>query len=363
VQPTDHDGVRAMTRLAVLLTALAAGCTTTPATTGQPDGGGGGGGGGDDGGIPATEACSGDVSSCIGGTFTTTGFSVGLAGAHVELHRVYPYGTPQPLAVNPVALDGTYAFNGLAAWGHYYLRAVGKFTPPSGNAVSIDTVVGPVTIPSTGPVALVLKPVEIELLESETSQQSLSFEWASAHVFDPASGAELTDATVTLSAGGQQLAMPYGTNISGGQSYFVQPSSSVPAAATYTLQVTDPIFSAAQTWQLVAAPPSYQAGMVAPLDGAKIPVGQALAVSWQPEPASDYAVVELFQQQGSSYASRYTSPLADGPDVTQETIPGTALAQAGTYLLNVQVARASCPVTADGCVYGASITGGTLTAQ
>ncbi len=350
-----------MTKLGLLYLALALGCSTSPAATAPADAGGGP-SGGDDGGVPATESCSGDVSTCIGGTFSTSGFTVGLAGAHVELRRVYPYGNPEPLALTPVALDGTYAFNGLAAWGHYYVRAVGKFTPPSG-PVSIDTVVGPIAIPSTGPTALVLKPVEIELLESTTTQQPLSLEWASAHVFDPASGAELTDAAVTLVAGSQQISMPYGANIEGGQSYFVQPSSAVAAAATYTVQATSPSFSGTSTWQLVAAPPSYQAAMIAPAAGATVAVGHPLAVSWQPEPASDYAFVELFQQAGSSYASRYASPVADGPDVTQETVPGADLAQAGSYLLNVQVSRASCPATADGCVYGASITGGPLTVQ
>jgi hypothetical protein len=349
-----------MTRLALLaLASTAVACTSSPAPSGGADAGGVDAGNT----VPTTESCSSDVSHCIGGTFATSGFTVGLAGAQVELHRVYPYGSTTPLAVTPVALDGTYAFNGVAEWGHYYVRGIGKFTPPSAPAVSIDTVVGPVVVPSTGPIALVLKAAELELLETKTATQPLQLEYASAHLFDPGSGSELTNATVTLSVGGSQIPMPYGTNVSGGQSYFVQPSTSVPAAATYTVQASDPALSGTATWQLVAAPPAYDAAMIAPANGATIPVGQALAVSWQPEPLSDYALVEFFEQQGQSYVSRYTSPLADAPDVTQETVPGSAIAQAGSYLLNVQVAKANCPATADGCVYASSTTGGTLTAQ
>jgi hypothetical protein len=80
--------------------------------------------------------------------------------------------------------------------------------------------------------------------------------------------------------------------------------------------------------------------------------GAPLAVTWKPVPAASYSILELFVGQAPSPS--YVSPGADAPDTTTETIPGSALSAPGVYLLNVVYSDATCPATADGCVYNDS---------
>jgi hypothetical protein len=86
-------------------------------------------------------------------------------------------------------------------------------------------------------------------------------------------------------------------------------------------------------------------------------------VTWQAQPMASYSQTELFQQQGTSYVQRYVSPTVDAPNVTTETIPASALGSSGTYLLNEDYASATCPTTADGCVYNLSTAAVNLTVQ
>jgi hypothetical protein len=51
------------------------------------------------------------------------------------------------------------------------------------------------------------------------------------------------------------------------------------------------------------------------------------------------------------------------PDVTTVTIPASDLAAPGTYLLNQSFVHATCPATADGCVYNVWTAAETLTAH
>jgi hypothetical protein len=169
--------------------------------------------------IPATAVCTGDPTACLSGTLKTSGFTATFPYAEVQLYRVFPSGDAMPIQSQELATDGTFAFSGLAAWGHYYLRGVAQFGPPSA-PVFVDTYEGRLAIPTTAgaSIDLVIQPVVVGVAESEESG-SRGVTYATAHAYNPASGVELTDATVSFVAGGVTTAMPYTTDPTGSKSY------------------------------------------------------------------------------------------------------------------------------------------------
>jgi hypothetical protein len=148
--------------------------------------------------------------------------------------------------------------------------------------------------------------------------------------------------------------MPFIVNVGGAKSYFVQVDQGTPAAAAFTIDVVHQSFAAPATFHLTGEIPTFDGSVQSPAAGAKIAVGQLLVVAWTPEPRAAYTLVQLFHRAGSSLASKYTSPAPLGLDVSKETIPAASIDAAGTYLLNVQFSKPTCPLTADGCVYNAS---------
>jgi hypothetical protein len=139
--------------------------------------------------------------------------------------------------------------------------------------------------------------------------------------------------------------------------YYVEFPTPVPAAATYQVTVSHPSFGAAPvTFNLTADPPMFDATLTMPMAGATVPVNAAIPVAWPAQPSVDYELIELFFQMSNTvYMSVYASPTPDGPDVTMDTIPAAPVNAVGTYLVNVAFAKASCPATADGCVYGNTV--------
>jgi hypothetical protein len=291
-----------------------------------------------------------------------------------SLYRSFPQGTAQPLQTQLVANDDTWAFSGLQPWGHYFVVIIDDFkvSGGAGPAVgsSISTIAGPLTVPAAAPDAgaalhVQVKPVQLAVLESRPAGVSWQVQWASAHVFDPSSGAEIKNtAQVTVDVGGAQTTMPWVNDPSRGSLYFAQFPAATAAQATYAITTSDPLLGAMPlSWSLVADPPSFGGAIMSPADGATVPANTALAVAWGAQPAADFEYTELFaRNDAGAWSLAYTSPQPNDPTTTGETIPG-ALLLPGKYLLNAAFAKANCPATADGCVLAEAVAVAQFTAQ
>ncbi len=309
-----------------------------------------------------TGTCSGDAAACVSGTLITRGFNVPFTSAKVQLYAVFPYGKSTPVAEASVTGEGKYAFSGVDPAGRYYVQGVARFGSGTG-AAAVATVAGPFTLPLAQAVELHVRPVFLEALQQRPTGGALALSWASAHVYDPGTAAELLDAKVTLHADAQALDMPFTTNLSGQKSYFVQlTTKSAPAAIG--IDVAHASFVGGATYSLAPETPDFDPAIAQPADQAQIAIGQPLDVTWTASPRAAYAIVELFAAApGGGFTALYASDAPRLPTVTKETIPASKLTAAGMYLLNVQMSRPSCPTTADGCVYNASTAAVNLTAK
>jgi hypothetical protein len=308
-----------------------------------------------DGGIgtpQATLTCRGDANGCLSGTLAGKPLGNTFAAAKVELYNVYPYGSGQPIAAVPLALDGTFAFSNLAPGTHYYLRGVARYGSGT-SAASVPSIVGPLTVPGSASIAITIRPVFLEVLQGRPTGGQTDVTWASARVYDPHSGAELTDASVSLRQGGGELAMPYGQNVGGTKSYFANLPPNTPGATSFRITTSHKALgSAPLEWNLVGEPATFDGSITTP--SGPVPANVPLTVTWVAQPLASYSVTELFVTRGTTNTLVYVSKAANAPDVTTESIPSTALASNAVYLLNVNYTKATCPATADGCVYNLS---------
>lgn len=304
--------------------------------------------------VPPTAACTGDPTACLTGSMSLDGFTATYQAAKVELYRVFPNGTVAPQASQILAKDGKYAFSGLLPWAHYYLRGVVRFGDPKTGA-SVASLRGRFAVPVAAGATFDLKviPVQLEMLETVVDT-TRTLQFVSAHVYDPASGRELTDATVTLLDAGAPTPMPYVAGAGGAKSYFVQFSPGKATTGPFQITTAHAAFgTAVPSWELATEAPLFATStLTSPTEGSTVPAGQPLDVTWAAQAAADYSLVELFAKQGASFTSKYTSPASIASDVTKETIPASSLAPAGAYLLNVDVAQAACQLTmSKGCAY------------
>ncbi len=298
-------------------------------------------------------ACTGDAATCVSGTLATRGFNGAYASAKVQLFAVFPYGKATPVAETTVTADGRFAFSGVDPGGRYYVQGIARFTT-AGAANAVATVVGPLTLPLARGVDLKVRPVFLEALQQRPAGGALALSWVSAHVYDPGSGAELTDAKVSFHDGAQALEMPFATNLSGQKSYFRRIAKG-DAPTALTIDVAHRAIPGGATFALAPETPDFDPAVAQPVEQASVAAGQPLDVTWIANPKAAYTIVELFAAgAGGTLTAQYASDAPRSPSVTKESIPASALASPGAYLLNVQMARPSCPVTADGCVYNAS---------
>ena len=305
-------------------------------------------------GVPTTDACVGDASRCLSGAVLSSGFGA-YSAAKVELFRVFPIGGAAPSASMTLAKSGKFAFSNLDPWGHYYIKATLLFGDKT-SAAAVGSLRGRLAVPVTnGQTAdVAVTPVELEVLETNVGG-TRTLQYASAHVFDPVHGTELTDATVTFSssAGGAQP-MPYTTNLSGAKSYFIQFASPAPNQGAFKIETSHPSLGTVKTpWDLTPEPALFGApALTSPVEGATIAATQPLDVAWTAQLASDYTLVELFRKGASGFAAAYVSPLSLSPAEGRATIPASSLGTPATYLLNVDSAQAGCQVApSQGCTY------------
>jgi hypothetical protein len=313
--------------------------------------------------IPRTEACVGRKSLCLAGTVTAHDFKASPMTSQVALYRVFPHGDAAFVDRVPVALDGTFAFSKVPAWGHYYLEAQATFVEGT-NAHTVASITGSFTVPASGaPIPLVVRPVFIEVLQQASPSAATTLTWASAHIYDPMTGAEVKTGTVFLSANGKTVPMTYGVNAAGMESFFATVPAKTPGGTSFKITTSyRELGSAPVTWNLVGDPETFQGSIVSPKG--VVPADKPLEVTWvkQQDASYSYTITELFQVNGSAPVLRYASQ-ATAPDQATDTIPGSDLASTGTYLLNESYVDAMCPVVADGCVYNAWTAAETLTAD
>lgn len=337
-----------------------------PSSTAAPDAGEGAGDGGEvanlDGDVdaevtPTTEACTGVATTCLSGTAAPSGFTVAPKRMKVELYREYPASGAVPVASVPVALDGTWAFSSLGTWGHYFVQLVADFGQP----VSLSSVVGALTVPSTGsPIALRVLPVQLSLLQQGPPGGPQLLVSALGYVFDPLTGAPVSNATVAVVVGGTPQAMTWTQVAASTYAYLFTAPSMTPAQATYTVTTSQP-GGATSTWQLTApTTTTLMPNLTAPAGGATIPANQPLTVEW-PAQAADAETVELYAMAQGTWSSVYASPI-EAADVLQQTVPSTDVT-AGSLLVNVQFLLGGCPPTADGCVAAGVVASAQVTAQ
>jgi hypothetical protein len=153
--------------------------------------------------------------------------------------------------------------------------------------------------------------------------------------------------------------MPWGPDLSGQPSYFVQFATPPPAQSSYVI-TTAIAGEAPSTWQLQATEPTFDGAVTSPANGAMVSANAPLAVTWPAQPLADYELTELFARSGGAWAQSYTSQQPLESAAAGETIP---IGAPGAYLLNVIFAKASCPPSADGCVFANAVATAQLTAQ
>jgi hypothetical protein len=315
-------------------------------------------------------ACVANPTGCLTGTAAASTFTTTPAQMTAKLYRVFPYGTEQPLG-GPQLVDdaGTWGFGGLPdagldPWGHYYVQVEADFNVDAGVGAAVAAIVGPLGVPSSGqPIAVDVPPVQLNVLESRVPGGPMRLQWVLAHVFDPASGAEIKGGptwTVTIAIGGTSQPVPWSSADGGVGAYFFEFSTPPAAQPSYTVTVSGAEDGGAPaTFQLVADEPAFDGAIVSPDNGASVPANSPLSIVWTAEPQADYEVVQVFQSSG--FASVYVSPQPDPPDQTEETVD--AGLEAGSYLINVSYAKTNCPATASGCVQANTVSAANVTAN
>jgi hypothetical protein len=235
--------------------------------------------------VPKTLACAGNKSTCLSGTLAVKDFTAKPTATRVILYHVFPHGNVAVVASTPVALDGTFAFSHLDAWAHYYLQGEARFDKGA-NSYSMITNVGSFTVPATQtPIPIVIRPVFLEVLQNAPSGGATTLTWASAHLFDPSSGAELTAATVSLTANGTSYPMPFGVGAGGTKSFNVSLPEGVPGGTSFTITTSyAELKGSPVTWTLVGEPATFGGGIVSPTG--TVPANEALTVTWQAQPSA-----------------------------------------------------------------------------
>lgn len=313
---------------------------------------------------PASDG--GDGTYCLSGSVDTSAFTAPVAKVQANLYELYPSGNSVAALFQFPDSDGRWAFGSLFPGLNYYVQIVVTFG--DAGAPSVYRLFGPFTADSAGtPIALRIKPVELDVLQSGAGPGPMSISWARAHLFDPATGSEITGGgSVALQIGDASTPLPWDTTSAAYVYTFPEPP---PAQPTYTFTTQASADAGVATWELVANPPDVDGGITAPTAGAAVSGSAPISVGWTPEPV-DYVSLELFQNDGTPDAAVWNLvyPAAnDESAAIHSAVEGTGTISVdggfapGQYVLNVDYENSSCPATSDGCVAAASAAAENLT--
>jgi hypothetical protein len=309
---------------------------------------------------PAHASCSGAATSCLSGTATTK--SVATPQRYVaNLYDTFPLSGTAPVVAQEVAQDGTWAFSGVSNGTHYYVYVVAVYgeAPDGGGGTSIAANVGPLTVPSSGAsVDVVVQPVQLTVLESSNAGGPLDLQSALAYTFDPATGAPSGgNDTVSIVVGGTSVPMPW-TAISPSQhAYYATFTTPTAAQSTYT------ITTSSGPYGLVATAPTFTPSITSPANGATVPAGQTLDVTWTAEAAADDELLYVYTQgSGGTWAAENVASEPLAPGVAQGILPASAIV-AGPLLVSTAFVVGSCPASAGGCVLSEAVASSQITAQ
>jgi hypothetical protein len=330
--------------------------------------------------IQADAPCVADAGPTfsLSGTAGISGFTAPLAdftkmspgSVLVSLYGLFPYGTQPSVNATPqkVPAGGTWTFRCLPAGAHYYVQTVAHFNVADAQPATVGAVVGPLTVPSSGPVDVRVQPLQIQVLESRPAGSATrQLQWALVHFFDPATGDETTGgATVAIGAGGSApTPIPWRSDAPASRAgaYYLQFVSPPTAMPSYT--VTASLGSTSLASKVVADPPTFDGAITSPSDGAAVAAGMPLTVAWTAQPQADYEIVELFAKAPGQLINAYTSPKPAGPTVTQELVPvpGISAGMPVNYVLSVSYSKTNCSPDAAGCVQSNTVSTATLVAQ
>jgi hypothetical protein len=306
---------------------------------------------------PATATCGDAGASCVSGTASVRSLSTPQRYVAM-IYDGFPLGGPHTVAIQEVAKDGTWAFPGLSDSTHYYVQIVAVFGESSdgGGGSSVEATVGPLTVPPTGPVPIVIKPVQLTVQEATSSSGALEVQSALAYVFDSATGALSKGGdTVSIQIGGKAVPMQWTQVATNTYAYYAALPSATPAQSTYSIS------TGSSTWSLVGTTPTFTPSLTAPAAGATVTTGQPIAVTWAAQPASDEEIVYLYTQSAGSWTAS-GSPVFAGPGATATTIPGGDVV-AGPLLVQTAFLVGSCPASSDGCVLAEAMASQSLTAK
>jgi hypothetical protein len=303
---------------------------------------------------PPHWACSGSATACLSGKVSTSSFGAKPQVIVAWLYQLYPASaTSMPLATQTVATDGTFAFSNQPVGAHYYVQVAAGF----GQMYGPTATVGPLTIPSSAPVDVQVRPVQITASEQGMGGGPFGLDWVSAFAFDPSTGAELqgSAASVSVSLGGSSSSLPWSST--GNQSvYLAQFNPPAVAQPSYTVTTSGAAFGAMPaSWQVAAAPPTFTPSITT------MQAQNALTVSWPAQPTADYVTVAVFQATGGALVTSTDPIAADKPPATLQ-LPATD-GGAVNYVVNAYFTTASCPTTADGCVLSSVVAAAQITAQ
>jgi hypothetical protein len=306
---------------------------------------------------PESTACD-DAGACLSGFAVPGTFVNEPVELRATLYAGFPVAVGSGIASEKVALDTTWAFDGLEAGTHYFV----EFDPGYQDATTpaeqtgLPTVTGPFALPSDASTGISVRanPAALTVFEQGSVGGAMMVDGVLARVDEPTAGGS----NVSVEIGDASVPVPYDLTQA---EYKLQLPSPRAAQAAYTITTASADGSAPVAWALASSPPTTAGTVITPALGATVPANQDLAVAWTVGPEADYVSFVLFASGDAGYTSVFSVPSVP-IDTTIVSVPA-AMLPPGSYLLNVGFVRAYCPPDRDGCVHSSRVVTQPLTAQ
>ncbi|HEY4013377.1 MAG TPA: hypothetical protein VGM06_08570 [Polyangiaceae bacterium] len=306
---------------------------------------------------PSAAACD-DATTCLSGVAVPGVFVDQPVELRATLYQGFPVNVGSGIASQKVALDTTWAFDGLEAGTHYFVQFDPGYlsTMTSAEEAGLPTVTGPWVVPSEAGAGISVRanPAAITVFEQGAVGGAMHLDAVLARVDEPLPGAS----SVSVGVGDASVPLAFDTAQLGYLHQFASPPDAQP---TYTIVSSAPDASVSVAWTLASSPPTTAGTITAPALGATVPANQDLPVIWTAGAEADYVSVTLFASVDGGYTQVFSAPSVS-IDTTIVSIPAAQI-PAGSYLLNVGFVRAYCPAERDGCVHSSRVVSQPVAAQ